>query len=58
MMEPVQGWPDARRSGWEIAIGIVLRAERTESYVSTQDRLTTQQIAIPGLAPTGTSGIT
>src|SRR3990172_5073199 len=47
VLEPVQGWPDARRKEG-------LRAERTESYVSTQGRLTTQQMAIHGQAPSPT----
>src|SRR3990170_4950813 len=34
-LEPVQGWPDARRRE-------ALRAERTTSYVSTQGRPTTR----------------
>src|SRR3989338_3779744 len=43
-LEPVQERPDARRKE-------ALRAERTESYVSTQGRLTTPQMAIHGQAP-------
>src|SRR3990172_3967318 len=43
-MEPVQEGSDARRKE-------VLRAERTESYVSTQGRLTTPQMALHGQAP-------
>jgi len=42
--ESVQEWPDARRRE-------VLRAERTGSYVSTQDRLTTPQMAVHGQTP-------
>src|SRR3990172_5613061 len=45
-LEPVQEWPDARRKE-------ALRAERTESYVSTQGRLTTPQMAIHGQARRG-----
>ena len=44
LKEPVQEWPDARRKEG-------LRAERTGSYVSTQARLTTQQMAVHGQAP-------
>src|SRR3989338_11519156 len=44
VLEPVQEWPDARRKEG-------LRAERTGSYVSTQDRLTTPQMTIHGQAP-------
>src|SRR3989338_8579222 len=42
--EPVQERPDARRKE-------ALRAERTGSYVSTQGRLTTPQMATHGQAP-------
>ena len=47
-LEPVQEWPDARRME-------VMRAERTGSYVSTQDRRTTQQMVIHGQAPRGSA---
>ncbi|MEO5656303.1 MAG: oligosaccharide flippase family protein [Nitrospiria bacterium] len=47
-LEAVQEWSDARRSGWETAIGIVLHAEGTGSYVSTQSLLTTPQMAAHG----------
>ncbi len=42
--EPLQEGPDARREE-------ALRAERTVSYVSTQGRLTTPQMAVHGRAP-------
>jgi hypothetical protein len=49
VLEPVQEWSDARRKE-------ALRAERTILYVSTQGRLTTQQMAVPGQAPAQKKG--
>jgi hypothetical protein len=46
-LQVAKQWPDARRSGWEIAIDIALRGRGGfetrpyDPYVSTQGRLTT-----------------